>query len=129
MLSIIRKSSWFKESLNKKYNLITEKLNPDTKNVVLSLLKGSDEVEKLNLKYEDEMRALEMKYDKLIQAELKKQREEINNNPEKLPNFWLNALSNHKNFKEFIHSDDVEILVHLKEVAYEKLDKDNVRLF
>ena len=75
------------------------------------------------------MKELEIKYDQEIQKNLKKQRETLQQNADKLPKFWLNALSNHKIFKDFINNDDVEVLAHLTGISYEKIDKDNVFFF
>lgn len=73
------------------------------------------------------MRLLELKYEKLIQEKLKTR----NENNKSLKNFWLTALSNHRLFKEFIATKDIDVLRYLEDLSYEKIEgkpESNVNL-
>mmetsp|Transcript_20328 Transcript_20328/g.21116 ORF Transcript_20328/g.21116 Transcript_20328/m.21116 type:complete len:278 (+) Transcript_20328:13-846(+) len=125
MLSILRKSKWFKLSQETKYKKAFDNMNENNRGVFQENKKIEESVEDLVCKYEDEIKQVEMKYDQLLQAQFKKRRENVDNNKEKIPNFWLNALSNHYMFKEFISSSDCEVLKNLIDIAYQKLDDGN----
>ena len=72
--------------------------------------------------YEDEIKQIELKYGKIFSNILLERKEEVNKNKDALPNFWFNALSNHKLFKDFIASNDEKVLKALIDIRYEKLE-------
>lgn len=103
-----------------------EKVPEESSKVISDIRKNEEEVESLISQYENEMKALEIKYDKLIQERLRARKEKAKS----LKNFWLTALSNHRLFKDFIATSDIDILRYLEDVSYEKLEgkpEDNVR--
>lgn len=63
-----------------------------------------------------------MKYDKKIQEKLKERKERAKT----MKHFWLNALSNHRLFKDFISHDDIDVLRYLEDVSYNKIEDGNV---
>lgn len=107
------------KSVNKKYEKILN-LGLENLNHIQKLKSSEDKVKSVISEYEQAMRDLEIKFEEKIQLELKARSDEIKNNKDKYPNFWLNALSNHKLFKDFITIEDVEVLKHLEDISYRK---------
>jgi hypothetical protein len=124
MLSIIRKSQWFKDAQTGKYKkafLKNEKLAKSLEENV-QIEESFDELQK---EFEKELKTLEHNFDKKFQAQFEKRKEHITKNKETQENFWLNALSNHKLFKDFITNEDVPALKTLDDISYEKCDDIN----
>jgi len=121
MLSIIRKSEHFNKLLLKKYSLLLEKLPEQHKDKISNIHKKEQNFSQINSQFEEEVKQLELKFDKLFSEALKERREEILKAKDDFPNFWLNALSNHKIFKDFIAPSDEDALKSLIDIRYEKL--------
>ncbi len=121
MLSIIRKSEHFNKLLLKKYSLLLEKLPEQHKDKISNIHKKEQNFSQINSQFEEEVKQLELKFDKLFSEALKERKEEILKAKEDFPNFWLNALSNHKIFKDFIAPSDEDALKSLIDIRYEKL--------
>ena len=104
-------------------------------------------MESIVAEYEEEIKNIELKYDAKLKSFLEKRKQivneisisesdklnntnsESNNTSKSLPNFWLNALSNHRLFKDFINkSVDEKPLQHLIDIRYEKINDGTVRL-
>lgn len=121
MLSIIRKSEHFSKLLTKKYSLLLEKLPETQRDKISNIHKKEENFSKVNSQFEEEVKQLELKFDKLFSEALKERKEEILKAKDDFPSFWLNALSNHKIFKDFISPSDEEVLKSLIDIRYEKL--------
>jgi len=124
MLSIIRKSQWFKDAQTLKYKKAFEK----NEKLAISLeenVKLEQSFDELQKEFEKELKALEHNYDKKFQAQFAKRKEHITKNKETQENFWLNALSNHRLFKDFITNEDIPALKCLEDISYEKCDDLN----
>jgi hypothetical protein len=52
--------------------------------------------------------------------------EEINAKNETFENFWLRVLTNNKIINDFISEEDKDVLKHLTNVSYTKLEDGNV---
>lgn len=124
MLSIIRKSTWFKEANSNKYKKAFEK-NEKLGKSLEENVKIEQSFDDLQKEFEKELKTLEHNFDKKFQAQFEKRREHITKNKETQENFWLNALSNHLLFKDFINNEDVPALKCLEDISYEKLDDLN----
>lgn len=78
--------------------------------------------------YEKDLKALETKYDGKINEKINQRNEIVKKAKDSLPNFWYNALSNHKLFKDFIAVEDAEALRYLSSISFDKSIENNVRL-
>ena len=74
------------------------------------------------------MKNLELKYDKLVQNVYQKRHTKIQE-CKSYPDFWLRVLSNHRIIKDFISEEDKDILKHLIDIRYIKLEDGLVHKF
>lgn len=109
----------------------------DKCNTLKSIKEIEESVNSVLAEYEEEIKAVEFKYDNKIRQILEKRNKIINqpkdlnltnkNNGKGIDNFWYNALSNHKIFKDFINNKiDEKPLKHLIDIRYEKLNYGGV---
>jgi len=125
MLSIIRKSAWFKHTQKLKYDRAFE-ASSKIKEELKENLEAESKIEEILAEYEKEMKELELKYDVKVQEMFKKRRENIKAKKDTTLNcFWLNALSNHKLFKDFINQQDIQALKFLEDISYSKCNDGN----
>jgi hypothetical protein len=86
-------------------------------------IKGiEDERAKILEEFDNETKVLELKFDAKLQQVIDRRKEKITQNKELYSNFWLRVLSNHKLLKDFIAEEDKDVLKHLTDIRYKKLD-------
>jgi hypothetical protein len=125
MLTLFRKSPFFNERIDKKFEERIEKLPADKKEAIISVKKYEEEAKSVLQSYEDELKQLELKYDRLM-GEINNKKSEGIKHKEIFSEYWLRVLSNNKITKDFIAESDKEALKTLINIRSEKLEDANV---